>query len=75
MSGEFIQMAMSKGLLPDEFVDISFQFVVQHPLLIDTKLTYLPVPYERREELSSAYYRIIKVCKCFCIELPLLFTN
>ncbi|CAI7625528.1 unnamed protein product [Penicillium crustosum] len=44
MSGEFIQMALSKGLLPDEFV-----------LWI-----FCSIPYERREELSSAYYRIIK---------------
>ncbi|CRL29206.1 unnamed protein product [Penicillium camemberti] len=44
MSGEFIQMALSKGLLPDEFVLWIFR----------------SIPYERREELSSAYYRIIK---------------
>ncbi|KAI2715114.1 hypothetical protein CBS147332_4768 [Penicillium roqueforti] len=44
MSGEFIQMALSKGLLPDEFVLWMFR----------------SIPYERREELSNAYYRIIK---------------
>ncbi|KGO69715.1 hypothetical protein PITC_054160 [Penicillium italicum] len=44
MSGEFIQMALSKGLLPDEFVLWMFH----------------SIPYERREELSHAYYRIIK---------------
>ncbi|KAJ5965035.1 uncharacterized protein N7479_004911 [Penicillium vulpinum] len=44
MSGEFIQMALSKGLLPDEFILWMFR----------------SIPYERREELSNAYYRIIK---------------
>ncbi|KAJ5365571.1 hypothetical protein N7517_008457 [Penicillium concentricum] len=44
MSGEFIQMALSKGLLPDAFVLWMFR----------------SIPYERREELSNAYYRIIK---------------
>ncbi|OQE84226.1 hypothetical protein PENNAL_c0027G01355 [Penicillium nalgiovense] len=44
MSGEFIQMALSKGLLPDEFVLWMFR----------------SIPYERRGELSNAYYRIIK---------------
>ncbi|KAJ5824788.1 hypothetical protein N7447_007128 [Penicillium robsamsonii] len=44
MSGEFIQMALSKGLLPDAFVLWMFR----------------SIPYERREELSYAYYRIIK---------------
>ncbi|KAJ5213802.1 hypothetical protein N7449_000971 [Penicillium cf. viridicatum] len=44
MSGEFIQMALSKGLLPDEFVLWIFR----------------SIPYERREELANAYYRIIK---------------
>ncbi|KAK4868836.1 hypothetical protein LT330_006445 [Penicillium expansum] len=44
MSGEFIQMALSKGLLPDEFVLWMFH----------------SIPYERREELSNAYYRFIK---------------
>jgi hypothetical protein len=46
-----------------------------HLLLIGTKLTCLPVPYERREELSNAYYGIIKVCKCSYIELQVVFTN
>ncbi|KAJ5171029.1 uncharacterized protein N7500_003812 [Penicillium coprophilum] len=44
MSGEFIQMGLSKGLLPDAFVLWMFR----------------SIPYERREELSNAYYRIIK---------------
>ncbi|KAJ5932105.1 hypothetical protein N7516_006594 [Penicillium verrucosum] len=44
ISGEFIQMALSKGLLPDELVLWMFR----------------SIPYERREELSNAYYRIIK---------------
>ncbi|CAP99725.1 hypothetical protein EN45_004110 [Penicillium chrysogenum] len=44
MSGEFIQMALSKGLLPDEFILWMFR----------------SIPYERREELSNAYYGIIK---------------
>ncbi|CAI7649655.1 unnamed protein product [Penicillium glandicola] len=44
LSGEFIQMALSKGLLPDEFVLWIFR----------------SIPYERREDLSNAYYRLIK---------------
>ncbi|CAG8334558.1 unnamed protein product [Penicillium nalgiovense] len=59
MSGEFIQMALSKGLLPDEFVLWMFR----------------SIPYERREELSNAYYRIIKVCKCSYIKLQVVLTN
>ncbi|KAJ5143471.1 uncharacterized protein N7515_002258 [Penicillium bovifimosum] len=59
ISGQFIQMLMSKGLLPDEFVLWMFH----------------SVPYERRENLSNAYYRILKVCQYLYTEFPLESTN
>ncbi|KAJ5542689.1 hypothetical protein N7461_008692 [Penicillium sp. DV-2018c] len=59
ISGEFIQMALSKGLLPDEFVLWMFH----------------SVPYERRENLSNAYYRILKVCHYRHTEFTLASTN
>ncbi|KAJ5787840.1 hypothetical protein N7457_002830 [Penicillium paradoxum] len=44
MSGEIIQMALAKNVLPDEVLLWAFR----------------SIPYERREELSNAYYRMIK---------------
>ncbi|KAJ5305688.1 hypothetical protein PENANT_c041G06785 [Penicillium antarcticum] len=44
MSGDFIQMALHKGLLPDELI----------------LWTFRSIPYERRNEMSNVYYRILK---------------
>ncbi|KAJ5742794.1 uncharacterized protein N7511_011195 [Penicillium nucicola] len=44
MSGDFIQMALCKELLPDDLI----------------MWTFRSIPYERRNEISNAYYRIIK---------------
>jgi hypothetical protein len=63
-AGDFLQLILSKGMLTDELIMWTFRSSSSHILQsLRAKLTILLVPYERRAEMSNAYYRILKVCR------------